>query len=116
MFGDKAGFELGMIAEMGMQGMVSLAKDLERIRIAEKLKGISWGFRRIVPTGGVLIHGALARAEDTAELLAVWGYSGGGTRCPAFRTDRMDLIAGTVAIIVVIAAFIPVSEFFILYR
>ena len=86
LLGDKAGFELGMIAES------------------------------LVPTGRVLIHSSLARAEDTAELLAVRGYCYGGTWCPVFRTGRLDLVAGTAAIFVGIAAFVPVSEFFILYR
>jgi energy-coupling factor transport system permease protein len=116
LLGDKAGFELGMIAEMGMQWMESLFFDFERVRMAERLKGIRWGLKSLVPTGRVLIHSSLARAEDTAELLAVRGYCYGGTWCPVFRTGRLDLVAGTAAIFVGIAAFVPVSEFFILYR
>jgi energy-coupling factor transporter transmembrane protein EcfT len=96
--------------------MESLFLDLERVRMAERLKGIPWGLKSLVPTGRILIHNSLARAEDTAELLAVRGYCYGGTWCPAFRTGRLDLVAGTAAIIVGIAAFVPVSEFFILYR
>jgi energy-coupling factor transport system permease protein len=116
LFGDKAGFELGMIAEMGMQWVESLVIDFERLQVAQKLKRIRWGLGSIVPAGRVLIHGSLARAGDTAELLAARGYCNGGTRCPVFRTGFMDLVAGTAVILVVIAAFVPVSEFFILYR
>ena len=114
--GDRAGFELGMIAEMALQWMASLVPDFERLQMAQNLKGIPWGLKSIVPAGRVLIHRSLARAEDTAELLAVRGYRNGGTRCPAFRTGFMDIIAGIAAIFVVIGAFVPVSEFFILYR
>lgn len=116
LFGTRVGFELGMIAEMGIQGMESLVLDLERLQMAQKLKGTRWGWRSINPAGRVLIHGSLARAEDTAELLAVRGYRYGGMRCPVFRTGFMDVIAGTAVIFVVIGAFLPVSEFFILYR
>jgi hypothetical protein len=116
LFGDRAGFELGMVAEMGMQSLVSVAADLERIRMAEKIKGMQWEVRSLVPAGLVLVHGALVRAEDTAELLAVRGYQYGGTLCPTFFTRRMDLIAGMFAVCMLMFALIPVSEFFILYR
>jgi energy-coupling factor transport system permease protein len=116
LFGDMAGFELGMVAEMGMQSLVSVTADLDRIRMAEKIKGMQWEVRSLVPAGLVLVHGALARAEDTAELLAVRGYQSGGTMCPKFITRRMDLVAGMFATGILIFSLIPVSEFFILYR
>jgi energy-coupling factor transport system permease protein len=84
--------------------------------MAEKIKGMQWEVRSLVPAGLVLVHGALARAEDTAELLAVRGYQSGGTMCPKFITRRMDLVAGMFATGILIFSLIPVSEFFILYR
>ncbi|WP_321508678.1 hypothetical protein [uncultured Methanoregula sp.] len=116
LFGNRAGFEIGMVAEMGMQSFELLLADFERIRIAGKLKGITWGPKNLVPTGMVLIHGALVRADDTAELLAVRGFSSGGSLCPAFVTTRLDILAGTSVICLAVIAFVPVSEFFILYR
>jgi energy-coupling factor transporter transmembrane protein EcfT len=100
-----------MIAEMGMQWVESLFLDFERIQMAEKLKGIRWGLRSIVPLGNILILRSLARGEDTAELLAARGYRHGGTRCPSFRTGFHDLVAGTGVIIVGIAAFFPLVNF-----
>ena len=116
MFGDRAGFELGLLAEMGMQSLNLLVADFDRIRIAEKFKGISWGPGSIVPAGLILVHGALSRADDAAELLAVRGYHDGGTLCPGFRTAGKDIIACLAAAGILIITFIPVSEFFILYR
>jgi energy-coupling factor transport system permease protein len=116
LFGDRAGFELGMVAEMGMQSLVAVTADLDRIRMAEKIKGMQWEVRSLVPAGLVLVHGALARAEDTAELLAVRGYQHGGTLCPKFFPRPLDLIAGMFALAILIFSLIPVSEFFILYR
>jgi len=99
-----------------MQSIVSVTADLDRIRMAEKIKGMQWEVRSLVPAGLVLVHGALARAEETAELLAVRGYQYGGTLCPIFFTRPMDIVAGMVTLGILIFALIPVSEFFILYR
>jgi hypothetical protein len=116
LFGNRAGFDLGMLAEMGMQSLVSVTADLDRIRMAEKIKGLHWGVRSLIPAGLVLVRGALTRAEDTAELLAVRGYQYGGTLCPKFFTRATDVVAGISAICILLFAVIPVSEFFILYR
>jgi hypothetical protein len=116
LFGDRIGFEIGMIAEMGMQSLVSVSADLERIRMVQGIKGMRWEVSSLVPAGIVLVHGALARAEDTSEVLAVRGYQSGGTLCPEFVTKSSDLIAGAFVLGVFIFSLIPVSEFFILYR
>ena len=116
LFGTRMGFDLGMVAEMGIQSLSSVSADLDRIRIAEKIKGKQWGIHSLVPAGLVLVHGALSRAEDNAELLAVRGYRSGGTLCPDFKTGTIDCVAGLCALGVLLFALIPVSEFFILYR
>ena len=115
-FGDRAGFDLGLVAEMGMQSLSLIAADLDRVRMAEKIKGVRWGLHSLVPSAMILVHGALARAEDSAELLAIRGYRSGGTLCPEFLTGSGDLVAGLSAVCIVFLALMPVSEFFILYR
>jgi hypothetical protein len=116
LLGNRAGFEMGMIAEMGMQQAKSLATDLDRIHMALMIKGQSWGVKTLVPAGLILVTDALLRAQDTAELMAVRGFCNGGSFCPKFTHRRSDLISGTVAIVVGFFAFVPVSEFLILYR
>jgi hypothetical protein len=116
LLGNRTGFEIGMIAEMGIQSLASVLADLERIRMAEKIKSIRWGVRSLVPAGLILVHGALIRAEDSAELLAVRGYHLGGMMCPKFITKPGDCIAGICVLGVLFFSLIPVSEFFILYR
>ena len=116
LLGNRAGFELGMIAEMGLQSLSLFNADFERILLAQKIKGMKWGVRSLVPAGMVLVQGALVRAEDTAELLAVRGYQSGGTLCPEFSTNPVDITAGIIAIGVLFFALMPMSEFFILYR
>ena len=114
LFGTRTGFELGMLAEMALQNLHSLIIDFDRIRAAERMKGVRSGIRSIVPAGRVLVHGTLLRAEDTAELLAMRGYVRGGTCVPVFAREKGDLVAAFFAVCAAIIALIPVSAFFIL--
>jgi energy-coupling factor transport system permease protein len=116
MLGNRTGFELGMIAEMGMQSLDLMAADFTRIRQACELKGRPRGFRNLLPAADILIRGAIRRADETAELMAVRGYRDGGSGCPVFRTPGSDLVAALAAVCMGIIAFLPVSEFFILYH
>lgn len=116
MLGEKTGFDLGMIAEMGMQSVELMGSDFSRIRQAQELKGSRLGLRSLVPAASILIHGALRRADETADLMAVRGYTRGGTYCPEFKTPARDIIAGIAAVCMGIITFVPVSEFFILYH
>ncbi len=106
LFGTRLGFEAGMIAGMAMQMATGLSDDFRRIRTATEQKGQSWGIRSIVPSGRVLVHDALRRADDTAEVLAMRGYRNGGTICPHFRTPLRDVLAGICAAIALIPAVI----------
>jgi hypothetical protein len=114
LFGNRTGFELGMLAEMALQNLHALLIDFDRIRAAERMKGVRSGMRSIVPIGRVLVHGTLMRAEDTAELLAIRGYVRGGTCVAAFARETGDVTAAFLAVCAAIIAMIPVSAFFIL--
>ena len=116
LLGNRTGFELGMIAEMGMQMADSLAADLDRIHMAMTIKGQPWGVKNLVPGGLILVNDALVRSQDTAELMAVRGFYSGGSCCPQFIHRGYNLIPVMAAIVVGFLAFIPVSEFLILYR
>jgi len=104
LFGKRAGFELGMVAEMALQSLNSLIIDFDRIRAAERMKGVRSGIQSIVPVGRVLVHGTLLRAEDTAELLAIRGYVRGGTRVPVFARETGDLVATFFALCAAVIA------------
>ncbi|MGA9028929.1 MAG: energy-coupling factor transporter transmembrane component T [Methanoregula sp.] len=95
--GTRMGFELGMIAEMAMGVAQGLSDDFSRIRIAMAQKEQPWGIRRILPAGRILIWDALRRADDTAELLAMRGYRGGGTICTRFSPQAPEIVAGACA-------------------
>lgn len=84
--------------------------------MALELKGAGSGISTLVPAGSILIHGALVRADETAELMAIRGYSHGGSYCPKFETSRRDILGGLAALCMGIITVLPVSEFFILYH
>ena len=114
LLGERIGFELGMLADMGMQTLDLLARDFDQIRVAEELKGMHPGWRSLVPAGFILVNGALSRAGSTAEIMAARGYRDGGSFCPDFVTTGTDMLAGSATLCVLVIACIPVSEFFIL--
>jgi hypothetical protein len=111
LLGPKTGFELGMTAGMAIQAADGLGDDFARIRLASAQKQVPWGIRSAISSGRVLICDALTRADEMAELLAMRGYREGGTCCPRFRTPSWDIAAGICAGIILVVAFIPVSDF-----
>lgn len=114
LFGYRWGFEMGLLAELCMQSLDALIGDLDRIKAAWTLKGVKIGAGHIVSAGMILVVWALARAQDSAELLAVRGYRHGGTLCPAFNRAPADLFGCFGAALVGGIAIVSIGEFFIL--
>lgn len=114
LFGCRYGFELGLLAELGMQAFEDLLCDLERLQTAWAMKGTPLSIAHLPVAGLVLVRGALMRAQDTAELLAMRGYQCGGRFCPVFRPDASDIFGCATAAIILSGMIIPVGEFFIL--
>ncbi len=112
--GDRVGFEVGLIAEMGITGIAVIRQDIEQVRVALALKGIRVGFRSIVPITILLIITEIRRADDLARLLMVRGYTLGGRICPVFETDLRDVLAALSAMIPGILCCLPVRDVFIL--
>ncbi|MFZ1898667.1 hypothetical protein [Methanoregula sp.] len=105
LLGPRIGFEPGMIAEMAMGMAQDLSEDFSRIRLAMMQKGRPWGMSRILPAGRILICDALRRAEETAEILAMRGYRGGGTVCMRFSPSPLEIMAGACAAAALVFAF-----------
>jgi len=106
LLGTRAGFELGMVAGMALSTADGLAADFDRIRISYSQKGLPWGFRAVIPAGRVLVMDALRRAEETAEVLAVRGYRGGGTACTQFRLSPPEIFSLACAAAVLAGVFV----------
>ena len=99
LMGDRLGFDLGLVAELSIQGLESFVDDLERMRTAWSIKGLRVTTSLIPAAGMFLVRKALLRAHDTGELLAVRGYRQGGTICPSFSTPASDIVAAAAALI-----------------
>lgn len=90
LLGTRAGFDLGLIAEMGIQAMETTRGELDRIRQAMVLKGLPWGVRSMVPAGRNLLHIMADRSAEQATILALRGYRRGGSLEPSFKTTAWD--------------------------
>jgi energy-coupling factor transport system permease protein len=106
LLGPRIGFEPGMIAEMALGMAQDLSEDFSRVQLAMVQKGQPWSIRRILPAGRILICDALRRAEDTAEILAMRGYRGGGTFCTRFSTSPCEITAGAFAMAALVFAYL----------
>jgi hypothetical protein len=112
--GNRTGFEIGMLADMGIQTLQQMVNDFSTIRIAQAQKGGGLSWKTLVPAGLVLVTGAITRAEQTAEIMAIRGYRHGGSLCPQFPSTQGEKIRCLAALCVLIISLISVSEFFIL--
>jgi hypothetical protein len=90
LFGPKTGFDLGLIAEMGIQAMATIREEIERMRRAMKLKGLSWSPKALIPVGLNLLQMQGSRSAEQADILALRGYRKGGSLQPAFKTTTWD--------------------------
>lgn len=113
LFGKRLGFDIGLAGEMGMEALASLEEDIVRMKMALRLKGKGRGMRSVVPLGFGLLHAQMQRSKDRASLLAVRGYTGGGSISPNFARTKADLCAAFLAGIIVIFSFVPFGDVFI---
>jgi len=90
LFGPKNGFDLGLIAEMGIQAMGTIRDELDRMRRAMVLKGLPWGVTTMLPVGQNLLHMQVSRSAEQANILASRGYRRGGSLDAAFKTSTWD--------------------------
>ncbi|HOI13722.1 MAG TPA: hypothetical protein PLG75_07685 [Methanoculleus sp.] len=112
--GNRVGFEVGLVAEMGISGLAVIRQDIEQMRVAMALKGIQPGVRSIVPLAVNLIVTEIRRSDELARLLVVRGYTVGGRICPLFRTEPGDVLASIMALIPVLLSTLPLRDVFIL--
>ena len=112
--GGRVGFEIGLIAEMGLSGLGVIGEEIDQMRVAMALKGIRPGIRSIVPLAVTLIVTQIRRSEDIARLLVVRGYTLGGRVCPRFKTGRKDVFASFLAVSFGILSSLPLRDVFIL--
>ncbi|MDK2890402.1 MAG: hypothetical protein PWR21_1034 [Methanoculleus sp.] len=112
--GNRVGFEIGLIAEMGLTGLAVIRQEVEQMRVAMALKGIRPGVRSVVPLAVTLIVTQIRRADEIARLLVVRGYTIGGRICPRFEADPLDVLASIMAVIPALLSSLSLRDVFIL--
>jgi energy-coupling factor transport system permease protein len=106
--GNRTGFELGLIAEMAVQSLEGLDRDLAMLRLALRLKtGGRITLRSLVPALGLLVRRELDRSRDIGDILAVRGYRAGGSLCPRFTRGRWDGAEAALAVGIALLALLP---------
>jgi len=116
LFGNRLGFDLGLVAEMSLQTLEVIVRDITQLQTALLIKGIKPGIRTIGALSANLIIGQIRRTEEQAKLLTVRGYESGGQVCPEFRTATADILKTVAAGILVFSALIPVGDVFIVVQ
>ncbi len=109
----RAGFSLGLTAELTMGSLAAAADDLAQIRLAVGQKRLP-PFRRWLSIGSALLAAELGRGREVADLLALRGYAGGGVHVPRFAPARQDLPAAALACAVLLLAIAAPRDVFIL--
>jgi len=109
--GTKTGFDLGLIGELSMSSLDTLAREVDRISIGLRQKGTSLS-PGIIPAvfSGILIR-QLNLAHERAILLTLRGYTTGGTHCPSFTSTFADWLNGTFSCTIFLYSLIT-GDFF----
>jgi energy-coupling factor transport system permease protein len=106
--GIHTGFELGLVAEMAVQSLEGLDRDLDMLRLALRLKtGGRITLGSLVPALGLLVRKELDRSRDLADILAVRGYREGGSLCPKFARGPWDGAWAALAVGIAVLALVP---------
>lgn len=113
LLGTKTGFDIGLIGELSMASLDTLAKETNRISVALRQKGAQLT-PRIIPAvfSGVLIR-QLNLAHERAILLTLRGYTTGGTHCPSFSSTFADWLTGMFSCTIFLYSLIA-GDYFII--
>ncbi len=106
-FGRKIGFDLGLVAELSITAIEVLSDDMKRMKFALAQKETSLGAKTLAPVITSLLTKELNNAGDRAIILAMRGYTTGGSLNPSFVTTRRDIIAGIAAMLILIRSLLP---------
>ncbi|MDO8841468.1 MAG: hypothetical protein Q7V06_04015, partial [Methanocalculus sp.] len=103
---DRQGFDIGLTAEMTMQGIHLAGSDIRQIQRAFTIKDMNIGWKTFIPAAVTLLLLHIKRSDETATLLALRGFNGGGTYEPAFQTGRRAIILTLISSIPLIVSII----------
>jgi len=99
-FGNRFGFDLGLIGEMVVSMLDVITDDLRLIRqaLSQKQSKVDLHVLASIVLTQLLIN--LGRGAERADILAIRGYHQGGTYVPVFVRDRSDVILFILAVLI----------------
>jgi len=105
--GNRTGFELGLVAEMAVQSLEGIDRDLAMLRLALRQKtGGRITLGSLLPALGLLVRRELDRSRDLGDILAVRGYRKGGSLCPRFARGPWDGAKAVLAVGIAVLALL----------
>lgn len=100
LFGQRYGFDLGLVGEMSLSTTEILVDEFRRTRIALSQKGQRLSRVNLSPVIASLLVRQLRLARERAGILAMRGYRGGGSLCPSFVTPSSDILTGALCVLI----------------
>jgi energy-coupling factor transport system permease protein len=107
-FGNRFGFDLGLVGEMVVSMLDVISDDLRFIRQALSQKQTTTNLHVLTSVVLTQLVINLGRGAERADILAIRGYHQGGTYVSVFVRDRTDVILFVLVVLVgLCAAFLP---------
>jgi len=99
-FGNRFGFDLGLIGEMVVSMLDVITDDLRLIRqaLSQKQTKIDLHVLASIVLTQLVLN--LGRGAERADILAVRGYHRGGTYVPVFTRDQTDVFLFVLAVLI----------------
>ena len=92
LFGQKFGFELGLISAVALFKITVISEDFANIKAAYIIKGSKLKISDYISAAGNILIMSLRDASKQGRILALRGYKNGGSLSPSFKRSKTDLI------------------------
>lgn len=100
-FGNRFGFDLGLVGEMVVSMLDVLSDDMRLVRQALSQKQTRMSLHVLTSIVLTQIVLNLGRGVERADVLAIRGYRLGGTYVPVFVRERSDGVLFSLAVVIV---------------
>jgi len=90
--GNKTGFELGLIAGISLNRIKQISDDYSKAKMAFSIKNPEFQWKEFIPVIGNILIWSLKESSEQAKILALRGYTRGGSMTPSFNKSKKDII------------------------
>ena len=91
-FGNKTGFELGLIAGISLNRIKQISDDYSKTKMAFTIKNPKFQWKEFIPVIGNILIWSLKESSEQGKILALRGYTRGGSMLPTFGKSKRDAI------------------------